>query len=140
MPTARGRTWSVELEVIGLKFRWKKDGRRAIFDMIEKRGPIKGIRLVREPDNKWDENAIMVMLPERILGGKQLGYLRKEAAELLAPSFDSGKTTLVSGVLEGLNDSDEYNSGLMALRFRDRPPAIKRKTARKGAKRQVAKK
>jgi hypothetical protein len=67
-PNKKGRTWSMELEVIGLRFRWKKDGRIAIARMCDK-GDITGIRLEREPDNKYDENAIMVLLPTRILSG-----------------------------------------------------------------------
>lgn len=115
----KGRRWQHELDVIGLKFRWKRDGRRALADMIVKRGSIGGVRFIREPDNRADENAIMVCLPERILGGKQLGYLRAETAAVLAPHLDSGKTEIVNVVLESLDEHDDWNSGTMVAYFRD---------------------
>jgi len=115
----KGRRWSHELDVIGLKFRWKRDARRALADMIAKRGSITGIRFVRELDNKYDENAIMVCLPERIQGGKQLGYLRAETAKVLAPKLDDGSLTVASVVLHHLDERDDWNSGPMVATFID---------------------
>lgn len=115
----RYRSWNHELDVIGLKFRWKRDGRRALADMVTKRGSITGIRLVREPDNPADPNAIKVMLPERILDGKQLGYIRATSAELLAPKLDSGKLVVKSAKLETLHEADDWNEGVLVVVFGD---------------------
>lgn len=132
-PTPRkGRTWTTELEVIGLRFRWKKDGRAALARMADK-ADITGIRIVREPDNKYDENAIMVLLPERIMEGRQLGYLHREAAELLAPRLDSGILEVVRAKLTGLDPDADYNAGNLVIVFRDAPaPAKRKKSPAKG--------
>lgn len=121
------------LDVVGLRFRWKRDSRRMLADMIAKRGSITGIRLVREPDNRFDPNAIMVLLPERIASGYQLGYLRASSAEVLAPALDSGRTMVVSAKLEGLNEDDDYNTGEVFVRFKDRPKSLtkRKKPAKK---------
>lgn len=138
MPARKTRNWSTELEVIGLRFRWKKDGRESLARIVEK-SSITGIRLVREPDNKWDENAVMVMLPARLMGGKQLGYLHRESAELLAPRLDNGSLTVFSAKLTWLDPSGDYpyNIGTLLVVFRDTPkpakrenPATKGKTAK----------
>jgi hypothetical protein len=132
-PNSKGRTWSMELEVIGLRFRWKKDGRIAIAHMCDK-GDITGIRLEREPDNKYDENAIMVLLPERILSGRQLGYLHRQAAELLAPRLDNGILEVVSAKLQRLDPDTDNNVGTMLVRFRDLKTLAKRASRKEPAK------
>lgn len=132
-PKPRLRKWTHTLDVTGLKFRWTKDGRRTIAGMIEKRGSINGIRLVREPNNKFDENAIMVCLPEKIIEGKQLGYLRATAAELLAPRLDDKTLVVVSARLEELYSEQDYNEGRLYIVFGDKPKA-KRAKGKKPAK------
>lgn len=113
------RVWNHELDVVGLKFRWKASGRRAISDMIDKRGSITGIRFEREPDNRADPNAIKVMLPERVLGGAHLGYVRAASAALLAPKLDNGTLELRSAKLEYLDAEDDYNTGNLFVVFAD---------------------
>jgi hypothetical protein len=115
----KGRRWQHEMDVVGLRFRFKKDGRRALADTIAKRGSITGIRLIREPDNRADANAIMVCLPERMLNGTQLGYIRALSAELLAPKLDSGRLVVASAKLEWLDPSDEWNTGNLLVHFID---------------------
>ena len=44
------------------------------------------LKLVREPDNKYDHNAIGIWV-----GNEQLGYVPKETASGLAPEMDNGK-------------------------------------------------
>ncbi len=111
-------TWSHQLTVIGLKFRFKRQGREMIQRMLDKH-EIKGMQLEREPDNPADPNAIKVLLPFRILEGAHLGYLRREAAEVLAPRLDDGSLKVVSATLYELDERDDYNSGQMVVRFRD---------------------
>lgn len=111
--------WDHQVDVIGLKFRWKRDARQALAASIGARG-IGGIQLVREPENKYDENAIMVLLPDRLHDGKQLGYIRRESAELLAPKLDSGELRIVSAKLVELLESDDWSSGPMIVTFQSK--------------------
>jgi hypothetical protein len=112
-----------------LRFRWTKDGRAALARIADK-SDITGIRFVREPDNKYDANAIMVLLPERLMEGRQLGYLHRQAAELLAPKLDSGSLEVVSAKLTALDPDGQHpwNVGSMDVVFRDRPQPAKRKS------------
>jgi hypothetical protein len=123
----RYRRWTYTLDVVGLKFRWKRDGRRAIANMVAKKGNITGMRLIREPDNPYDAAAIMVCLPERIIEGKQLGYIRTEAAQLLAPRLDSGKLVVLSAKLTELDESQDWNVGELEVIFGDVVEPAKRK-------------
>jgi hypothetical protein len=113
------RKWEHQVDVIGLKFRWKRDARRALAASIGARG-IGGIRLVREEDNKYDGNAIMVLLPERLHGGKQLGYIRRESAAMLTPKLDIGELRIVSAKLVELLEADDWNSGPMIVTFQSK--------------------
>jgi hypothetical protein len=69
------KTWSSELTVVGLQFRWKMTGRETLARSV----PFK-VELEREPDNEHDENAIKVNIASDFkltkLRGRQLGYLR----------------------------------------------------------------
>lgn len=137
--TTPDRTWTHHVDVIGLGFRWKRDGRRALADMLAKRGSIASIRIVREPDNKHDANALAVYLPKRILGGAQLGYLRATTAEVLAPRIDARTLTVQAATLLSLDEDDDWKSGEIKVRFHDAKPKPRKgvKTAkRKDAKRE----
>jgi hypothetical protein len=128
-----GRKWTAELDAVGLRFRWKRDGRKMLKTMAEK-SPITGIRLVREPDNKYDANAIMVLLPERIINGSQLGYLPAVVAEKLAPALDAGTTEVASAkLIEISGEKDDFNTATLIVIFRDKP--ANRIAKPKGAKR-----
>lgn len=120
-PRPKGRRWNHQADVVGLRFRWKKSGRQTLAHIIDTRGSIKGCKLVRQPDNPADVNAIMVMLPDRIAEGKQLGYLTKETAEVLAPKFDSGALAVVNATLLSLDAKDDWNTGRLDILFRDVP-------------------
>ena len=56
----------------------------------EGRHSLKSLQLVRERDNKYDKNAIIVMA-----SGKQLGYVQRSTAYYLAPVMDKYKDALV---------------------------------------------
>lgn len=116
-----GHTWSHECTVIGLKFKFTKDGRETLARMVAKRGSITGMRLEREEENKYDENAIKVLLPIRIIDGKQIGYLVRETAAVLAPKLDAGSVTVKSATLLALNAADGYNTGELLITFQDKP-------------------
>lgn len=121
-PRPKGRRWNHEVDVVGLRFRWKKENRAILATTVAK-GSIHGIRLVREPENKYDPNAVMVLLPERLYDGKQLGYLRAESAALIAPKLDKGVLQVVSATLLNLDEDDAHpwNTGTMLVTFLDVP-------------------
>jgi hypothetical protein len=112
---------SHQLDVIGLGFRVKRPTRRIIADMIEKKGAIGGMRLVREPDNPVDPNAIMVCMPKRLMQGMQIGYLRRPTAELLAPKIDNGSLVVKGAVLAWLSAEDDFKEGTVDVTFKKVP-------------------
>lgn len=114
------RTWVHGLDVIGLGFRMKKQNREELARIL-KNADITGVRLTREPDNQYDPNAIAVYLPERTMGGAQLGYLRRSTAELLAPKIDNGTLVVVRAKLLDLRAGDDFKEGGMEVVFRDVP-------------------
>jgi hypothetical protein len=85
----KGKTWNIEVTCVGMQFRWKMSGRETLARSV----PFK-VELEREPENEHDENAIKVNLASDFkltaLKGKQLGYLRRNVAALLAPKLDAG--------------------------------------------------
>lgn len=52
--------------------------------------PLK-VKLVREPENSHDDNAIAVIVIERPYEDWQIGYVPRQVAALLAPLFDERK-------------------------------------------------
>jgi hypothetical protein len=106
-----------ELDVTGLRFRWKRDVRRALAGTIRKEDGIVGIRCKREPDNDYDANAIAVYLPTRLLHGRQLGYLRRDAAAVLAPRLDDGSLRIVGVTLAELYAENDWNEGRLVIEF-----------------------
>lgn len=60
--SAKTRTWSHELEVVGLGFRLKRETRRQLRRMVEEKGSVSGIRIEREPDNRADANAVFLAI------------------------------------------------------------------------------
>lgn len=65
------------------------------------------LQLIRDPENPYDKNAIKVCLAT----GEQIGFLRRELAEELAPKLDSGKKieAFVSEVTGG--EEDKFTLG-----------------------------
>ncbi|KAG2129835.1 SNF2 family N-terminal domain-containing protein [Suillus bovinus] len=75
-------------------------------------GPGEEVRLVREPQNQYDRNAIEV----RNIGGTKVGHVPKAAAAKLAPLLDRGAIT-VEGVMHEGNLSGFSYSLSMALKI-----------------------
>jgi hypothetical protein len=113
------RIWHHQLDVVGLGFRVKKETRRLIAEMIDKKGAISGMQLIREPDNPADEYAIKVCMPERIMHGFQIGYLRRPSVELLSPKIDRGTLVIVRARLIELRADDDYKEGALDVTFKD---------------------
>lgn len=71
------------LKVTGVSFQ-NLDGsfRQEILSQMDEKTPIS---LVREPENEYDPNAIVVMA-----GDEQVGYVGREENVMLAPLMDAG--------------------------------------------------
>jgi hypothetical protein len=147
MTAKRAHTWSAQLTVVGLRFRWKKDGR----DVLKRACPFP-VELEREPDNKYDEDAIKVNVAGDFkltkLRGQQLGYLanRKDAhtgervgiASMLAPKIDAGT---IEPVKLWVTDIDvEEGEATLEARFADIEPKRGTKRKKPAAKRKQTKK
>ena len=61
-------------------------------DVVVRLEPGSTLRLVRQPENEYDANAIAVMDPI----GEQVGYLNRRLAAVLAPAMDAGAAWDVS--------------------------------------------
>lgn len=97
---------NVDLKVVGVTFRNEGTGesrRDIIRELAAKYGDnfrdIK-VEIKREPDNKYDMNAVMVLAD-----GRQIGYLGKEYAAIIAPLMDECEefTATVKGIGEYKN-------------------------------------
>ena len=69
---------NVKLKVVGVTF----EGRQEIIKQLDLSSTI---TIRREPTNKFDKNAIMVMSEKG-----QIGYIGKDYATILAPMMDGG--------------------------------------------------
>ena len=77
---------NVDLKVVGVTFTNEDTGEKRsdiIKELMEKNPDDIKITLVREPDNKFDMNAIKVLAND-----KQIGYIGKEYATIIAPLLD----------------------------------------------------
>jgi hypothetical protein len=124
-----GHQWSHELDVTGLRFRLTKSAREALEYRIGKRGPIKGMRVERELGNEHDPNAIRVCLPETMLDGKHIGYLRAVSALVLAPRLDKGEVEIVRAQLNEVY-APSFEEGKLLVTFRTRPEPAKNRAAK----------
>lgn len=78
---------NVDLKVVGVTFKNEDTGEKRgqiIRELAANKKPeeIK-VTLVREPENAYDANAIKVLAD-----GKQIGYIGKEFAAIIAPQMD----------------------------------------------------
>lgn len=72
------------------------DGRQQKIDDVARRihdGEALSAQLIRQPDNRFDPNAIEVVILDQ-----QIGYVPKRLAARLAPMLDSGQTARVQSV------------------------------------------
>jgi len=101
-PTLNPDDNEVNTKVMGVTF----NGRQ---DVVAKLKVGEIIELEREPDNRYDRNAIRV---QRI-DGSQIGYLNRFLAEDLAPTFDASQAPVQARVtkLKG-NRAAGHNIGV----------------------------
>jgi hypothetical protein len=77
---------NVDLKVVGVTFTNEGTGEKRsdiIRELMEKNPADIKVQLVREPENKYDMNAIKVLADNR-----QIGYIGKEYATIIAPLLD----------------------------------------------------
>ena len=77
---------NVDLKVVGVTFTNEDTGEKRsdiIRELMEKNPEEIKIELVREPENKYDMNAIKVLAND-----KQIGYIGKEYASIISPLMD----------------------------------------------------
>lgn len=108
-PSKHTNKVGISVDVIGLGFRLKKDVRTVISRSLQSKS-IK-VDLRRELDNKYDENAIMVIGVGGRFDEVHLGYLRRTTAAELAPKLDAGEWAVVSAKLTALYGQDDNKSG-----------------------------
>jgi len=73
-----------------------------IYDLLEEIKIGAKLRFVREPDNKYDELAILV----KDQNNNKLGYVPREKNPILARLMDAGK--LIYGTVKSVNNDDNY--------------------------------
>lgn len=114
------RTFEHEMDVTGIRFRWKKDLREQLAKKVSPRG-ITQMILEREPDNQYDENAISVRLPNKVdIEGhdNHLGYIRRDSAALLAPKIDAGELQIIGATLTELRAETDFAEGSLLVTFK----------------------
>jgi single-stranded-DNA-specific exonuclease len=89
---------SFHTKLAGVSF----EGRQDVVTRLEPGAPL---RLLRQPDNEFDPNAIAVMAPT----GEQVGFLNRRLASVLAPALDAGGLWDVS-VTEVTGGTDDVGS------------------------------
>lgn len=94
------RTIEHNVTLVGINFRMKADARALLARIVAKK-PLK-LALFREPDNKYDPNAIQVLGAAGAYDGIHLGYIPRETAEVLAPRIDEGTVAVVKATLTEL--------------------------------------
>jgi single-stranded-DNA-specific exonuclease len=88
---------SFHTKLAGVSF----EGRQDVVARLEPGIPL---RLVRQPDNEYDPNALAVMTP----AGDQVGFLNRRLAAVLAPAIDAGAQWEVS--VTDVTGTDEAGS------------------------------
>ncbi len=87
-PEPKLRKHEIALVVVGLNYRLTTSTRRLLADKL-KSEPI-FCDLIREPDNRHDENAVKVVVKEGSYKGMHIGYIQRGVAAVLAVLMDEG--------------------------------------------------
>jgi len=120
----------LEIPIVGLQHRVTPSTRRKLEEAIQE-GTI-SVRIKREPDNQFDENAIRVIITGAPYKGMHIGYIPRIVAAEMAPSIDNGDIDVETALGE-MTDVDAQNgTAMMYLKFK--AAVIKKK----GAKRKKA--
>lgn len=103
----------IEIGVVGLLHRTTGPTRKLLETLLEKH-PIE-MKLEREPRNRFDNNAIKVIIGEGKMKNLHIGYVPKEIAKVLAPAMDSGKAKDTRGIMTEIDIHE--GTGVMLLKF-----------------------
>lgn len=95
---------TLTLTVVGMQYRVTMSSRRMMASDAEE-GTIE-CRLEREPNNRYDENAIKVIIASEPFKGFHIGYLQRPVAVTLAPLMDAGDIHIVAAVLDSVNPQE----------------------------------
>lgn len=91
---------NVDLKVVGVTFTNEGTGEKRsdiIRELMNKKQEDIKIQLIREPENRFDANAIKVLADDR-----QIGYLGKDYASIMAPLMDEYEE--FSAVVKGIGE------------------------------------
>lgn len=106
----------LEMLVVGLQHRTLPDTRRD-FEARVKKGVIE-IKIKREPDNTFDDNAIKVIISEGEYKGMHIGYIPRNVAAIMAPAIDQGDID-ISTARGDITEVDAQNgTATMLLEFK----------------------
>jgi hypothetical protein len=117
---------TVKLTFVGMQYRLTLSTRRLVEQHVNEGTPVK-CKLVREPENLHDKNAIKVMISTVPYVGMHIGYITRHLAEVLAPALDSGDRTVSSCTILELNAQD--GSGLVEVKLKTANSSRKKKAA-----------
>ena len=87
MYTMNVSTRSIEIRVVGVTF----ENRQAVVALLTEG---ERVSLIRDPDNRFDPNAIKVVRWDR----QQIGFLDRELAKVMAPKMDRYGGTFIATV------------------------------------------
>lgn len=93
-------------KVVGISY----EGRQRFIEKI-KQGD--ALDLVRDPNNKYDRNAIKILTKSRL----QLGFVRKELAQQLADAMDRGNRYFCE--VTGITGKEKDNQGVNIKIFKE---------------------
>lgn len=89
-------------KLVGVTF----EGRQGILASLQRMNATPALKVVREPANIYDPNAVAY-----VLGQKTVGYMDKEFAALLAPVMDEQGLALKAQVTAITQDADTRTLG-----------------------------
>ena len=99
------KTKKFSTRVVGFRYRQERFVKVVNGEEILKMKPGQDVLVIREPENKYDNNAVSFILNN----GEKIGYVRKTIASFLARLMDKGRIYQgkVSAVLADYRDEDE---------------------------------
>lgn len=78
-------------------------------------------KLVREPENLYDENAIKIVLNEPPERSFHVGYLARQVSAVLAPRMDSGRVRIKSAWVVKLTLHEHEDESVVRIRYTKHP-------------------
>lgn len=113
----------VETSVVGMAYRVTP----ATMKELQKEVPLSA-KLVREPDNEYDENAVKVVLTDKRHKNFHIGFLPRQVAKEFAPSMDDGSFPFSVVWLISVKSKDGTGKLLLAKRKMPGNKRISKKT------------